>query len=602
MNPDLTTFFQQRADYFHQQVQLLQRQDNTYSWIRTLFFIFALVVLLWFANEREAIYTALTFFVAVPMFIYLVKKHQKIIAQKKHFQFLKLINEKEIKRLEGNFQHFANDGAKYFDETHAYSADLDIFGKNSLFQYLTHTVTPLGEQVLADWLKQGTNATEIKLRQEAVKELGQKIDFLQYFEASGLAFKQEILVAEKLWTWIEKDQRLITHNQTFRLFRFILPSFFLVVLSIIVIFDLPLLWIALPFLLNAFVLGKISEVVKITLLEVSPLLATIQTVSELISLIEKEEFKSKKIHQLKENLQHDKVLVSKEIKRLALLITNLEFHQNPYFFVFVNIPLLWDLHFLIRLEQWKKAYQQEAKKWFESVAALEALNSLACFHILHPNYAFPSIEEKQFLYKAKNLGHPLIHFSKRVSNNFSLENKGTVYIITGSNMSGKSTFLRTVGINAVLALAGAPVCANEMQLSILQIFTSMRTHDSLSESVSSFYAELKRIQLLLGKLNHEPPILFLLDEILKGTNSEDRNKGAKGLIRQLHKSKLSGLVSTHDLALGALAKENPQYIKNFSFNSELVDNQLYFPYQLSEGICQSFNASVLMRMIGIEVE
>jgi DNA mismatch repair ATPase MutS len=169
-------------------------------------------------------------------------------------------------------------------------------------------------------------------------------------------------------------------------------------------------------------------------------------------------------------------------------------------------------------------------------------------------------------------------------------------------MSGKSTFLRTVGINAVLALAGAPVCANEMQISVLQIFTSMRTHDSLSESVSSFYAELKRIRLLLDKLNHEPPVLFLLDEILKGTNSEDRNKGAKGLIRQLHKSKLSGLVSTHDLALGELAKENPEHIKNYSFNSELINNQLYFPYQLSEGVCKSFNASVLMKMIGIEVE
>lgn len=601
MNPDLTTCFQQRVDYFHQQVQLFQKQDNTYSWIRTTFFIFALIVLIWFANEREAVYTALTFFVALPVFISLIKKHQKVIAQKRHFQLLKLINEKEIKRLEGNFQYFANDGGKYFDETHAYSADLDIFGKNSLFQYLTHTVTPLGEQVLADWLKQGTDTTEIKLRQDAVRELGQKIDFLQYFEACGLAFKQETLEAEKLWTWIEKDQ-LLTHNQSFRLIRFVLPSLFLVVLSIIVIFDLPLLWIALPFLLNAFVVGKISEVVKITLLETSPLLATVQAVSNLIGLIEKEEFKSKKIHQFKENLQHDKVLVSKEIKRLASLITNLEFRQNPYFFAFVNIPLLWDLHFLIRLEQWKKVYQQEVKKWFEAVAELEALSSLACFHILHPNYTFPSIEEKQFLYKAKNLGHPLIHFSKRVSNDFFLENQGTVYIITGSNMSGKSTFLRTVGVNAVLALAGAPVCANEMQLSILQIFTSMRTHDSLSESVSSFYAELKRIQLLLGKLNQEPPVLFLLDEILKGTNSEDRNKGAKGLIRQLHKSKLSGLVSTHDLALGELAKENPEYIKNFSFNSELIDNQLYFPYQLSEGICQSFNASVLMRMIGIEVE
>jgi DNA mismatch repair ATPase MutS len=601
MNPDLTNFFQQRANHFHQQAQVFQKQDNAYSVARTSFFIIALILVIWFANEREAIYTTLTFLVALPIFIFLVKKHQKVIAQKKHFQYLKLINEKETKRLEGKFDEFENTGEKYLDETHSYSADLDIFGKNSLFQYLTHTVTPLGEQVLVDWLLQSANAPEINLKQEAVRELGQKIDFLQNFEATGLAFKQEAVEVEKFWAWIEKDN-FLKNNPIFKLIRFVLPLFFLALLTIIAIFDLPLLWIALPFLLNIFVLGKISEIIKTTLLEVSPLLTTVQATSKLIGLIEQENFKSKKINQLKENLQHDKVSVSKEIKKLASLITNLEFRQNPYFFTFINIPFLWELHFLLSLEVWRKSYQKEAKKWFETVAELEALNSLACFHILHPDYTFPSVEEKQFLYKAKNLGHPLIHFSKRVSNDFFLADRGTIHVITGSNMSGKSTFLRTVGINAVLALAGAPVCANEMQISVLQIFTSMRTHDSLSESVSSFYAELKRIRLLLDKLNHEPPVLFLLDEILKGTNSEDRNKGAKGLIRQLHKSKLSGLVSTHDLALGELAKENPEHIKNYSFNSELINNQLYFPYQLSEGVCKSFNASVLMKMIGIEVE
>ncbi|SFF40431.1 MutS-related protein [Thermoflexibacter ruber] len=601
MNPDLSNFFQQRANYFHQQVQVFQKQDNNYSWARTVFFVVALILVIWFANERDAIYTALTFLVALPIFIFLVKTHQKIIAQKKHFQFLKLINEKEIKRLEGKFDEFENDGAEFFDETHSYSADLDIFGKNSLFQYLTHTVTPLGKQVLADWLSHSADAQEIRSRQEAVRELGQKIDFLQNFEASGLAFKQEALEVEKFWAWVVKDNQL-TNNQIFKLISLVLPFLFVSTLLIIAIFDLPLLWIALPFLLNVFVLGKVSEWVKNTLAEVSPLLTTVQAVGKLIGLIEQEEFESEKNKQIKNSLRHDKILVSKAIKKLSSLIANLEFRQNPYFFAFINIPLLWDLHFLIRLESWKKAYQKEAKQWFEAVAALEALNSLACFHILHPNYAFPSIEEKQFLYKAKNLGHPLIHFSKRVSNDFSLADRGTIHIITGSNMSGKSTFLRTVGINAVLALAGAPVCANEMQICVLQTFTSMRTHDSLSESVSSFYAELKRIRLLLDKLNHEPPMLFLLDEILKGTNSEDRNKGAKGLIRQLHKSKLSGLVSTHDLALGELAKENPAYINNYSFNSELIDNQLHFPYQLSEGVCQSFNASVLMKMIGIEIE
>jgi DNA mismatch repair ATPase MutS len=604
MNKDKQTFFQQRINEFVQKVQLLQKQDNTFSFVRITFFIIALILIVWFANEREAALTATVLMIATPIFIFLVKKHQKIIAQKKHFIFLKEINEKEIKRLDGKFSEFGNNGSQYFDETHSCTADLDIFGQNSLFQFLAHTVTPLGDKKLADWLRTGADKLEIRQRQEAAKELATKIDFLQDFEASGLAFKQNDADSQKFGEWMHQQNQFSIHSYQL-LLAYGLPTFLLLMLGIIAFFDLPLLLLLIPIVPNVIVLSKISDPIKKTLQEILPLLPTIQAASKLIELIEKESFISEKMRTLKSQVSDkaDTNLISKEIKKLSNLLSNLEFRQNPYFFIFVNIPLLWDLHFLIGLEKWRKKHKAQSEKWFDTVAEFEALNSLACLHFLFPHYAFPQISEEKFVYQAQNLGHPLIHHSKRVANDFSIEDKGTIYVVTGSNMSGKSTFLRTIGINAALALIGAPVCANQMQISVLQIFTSMRTHDSLSESVSSFYAELKRIRQLLDKLHDEPPILFLLDEILKGTNSEDRNKGAKGLIRQLHKYKLSGLVSTHDLELGKLAAENPHFIKNYSFNSELIgDNQLHFPYKLSEGVCKSFNASVLMKIIGIEME
>ncbi len=603
MNKDKQSFFQQRIDEFAAEVHLLQKQDNAFSLVRIAFFITVLVSIVWAANLRQATFIAILLLLAIPIFIFLVKKHQKIVAKKKHFIFLKEINEKEIKRLDGKFGEFGNNGSQYFDETHSCTADLDIFGQNSLFQFLTHTVTPLGDKKLADWLRTSADKLEIRQRQEAAKELGTKVNFLQDFEASGLAFKQNDADSQKFGQWMHQQNQFSIHSYQ-RLLAYGLPTFLLLTLGIIAFFDLPLLLLTIPIVLNVIVLGKISETIKKTLQEILPLLPTIKAASKLIELIEKEDFVSEKMTTLKSQVSAtaDTNLISKEVEKFANLLSNLEFRQNPYFFIFANIPLLWDLHFLIALEKWREKHRTKSEKWFDTVAEFEVLNSLACLHFLFPHYAFPQISEEKFVYQAQNLGHLLIHHSKRVSNDFSIENKGTIYVVTGSNMSGKSTFLRTIGINAALALIGAPVCADQMQISVLQVFTSMRTHDSLSESVSSFYAELKRIRLLLDKLNDEPPILFLLDEILKGTNSEDRNKGAKGLIRQLHKYKLSGLVSTHDLELGKLAEENPDFIKNYSFNSELIgDNQLHFPYKLSEGVCKSFNASVLMKMIGIEM-
>jgi len=292
------------------------------------------------------------------------------------------------------------------------------------------------------------------------------------------------------------------------------------------------------------------------------------------------------------------------IRSVGRWFARLDYRLHPIFIFLVGIPFLWDLHCLAALEKWKKAHGAELAAWLDALADTEAMNSLAGFAFAHPHYPLPQVAwEENIRIEAAQLGHPLIPADSRVSNDFSLVGTGHTMLVTGSNMSGKSTFLRTVGINLVLAQMGSVVCADRLICAPVQVFSSMRTQDSLVENTSSFYAELKRLRQLLelaGTLDSKLPVFYLLDEILKGTNSADRHRGAEALIRQLHPLPASGMVSTHDLELGEWAATQ-SFVQNFHFRSDVQDGQLHFDYKLYEIICQSFNASELMRMMGIAV-
>jgi DNA mismatch repair ATPase MutS len=275
--------------------------------------------------------------------------------------------------------------------------------------------------------------------------------------------------------------------------------------------------------------------------------------------------------------------------------------MNVYISFVLNAILMWDFFWMYRLERWKKQVAPELEHILDVVAQTEALASFAAFAFAYPTYALPAISEVPFVVDGEELGHPLIFSTQRITNDFKMAGAGRTCIITGSNMSGKSTFLRTLGINMVLALAGSVVCARRFELYPVQVFTAMRTEDNLAESTSSFYAELKRLRQLLELSASDTPVYYLLDEILKGTNSRDRHEGAKALIRQMHTRNASGLVSTHDLELGAMQQEHPEYITNYSFNSTIEGDQIFFDYRLQPGICRSFNASKLMQLMGIAI-
>jgi DNA mismatch repair ATPase MutS len=329
----------------------------------------------------------------------------------------------------------------------------------------------------------------------------------------------------------------------------------------------------------------------------------------LINKIECESFKSEKLVQLKSLLSKNKHSAFKEIKKLCKLLdfsqqrginkTKMPIKGNP-FYSLLNSFLLLDIYLIIGTEKWKSKNKEFIKSWAEAVSEFEVINSIAGFCYSNPSYTFPEITEKNNYINFESLGHPLINSNKRVCNNFHSEGQGDIVMITGSNMGGKSTFLRTVGVNLVLALAGAPCCARYGQVSNLKLYTSMRTQDNLKEGISSFYAELDRIEKMLKLIENSHNVFFLLDEMFKGTNSEDRHKGGFSLINQISKLKTSGIIATHDIELAKFS-ENKKLVVNYSFNSEIKDNSMIFSYKLQPGICNDFNASELMKKSGIKI-
>jgi hypothetical protein len=290
------------------------------------------------------------------------------------------------------------------------------------------------------------------------------------------------------------------------------------------------------------------------------------------------------------------------IGQLASIVEYFSMRQSTLAAFFANNLLFWDFFWMWRLESWKRRLGGKFAPMLDVVAELEALISLAAYQFANPTYTVPELSTEALEFTAEELGHPLIFAAKRITNDFSTVGAGCTGVVTGSNMSGKTTFLRTVGLNMVLALAGGAVCARRVRLSPAQVYTAMRTQDNLAESTSSFYAELKRLRLLLELTAAGTPVFYLLDEILKGTNSRDRHRGARALIHQLHQRPASGLISTHDLELGALAQELPGAVTNYSFNSTIEGDEILFNYHLTPGLCRSFNASKLMQLMGIAID
>lgn len=589
--------FKERYDNFQAKNIELKKLSTQYAWGRVFFFFACIAGVVVMADNKLS--GGIAFFIVVFLigFLVLLKKHQKVKLEQRFNEEMARINQEEIQRLEGDYSGF-DQGTGYIEPTHNYHIDLDVFGKYSLYQLINRTSTSFGKNLLAKWLSKPASKSSILERHEAVKELGPKLDWRQKLQAYGRGGQDEKTETKYLFEWIKEDNA-IKGNSFYKVALVVMP---LATLTTLILAIMGTIASGVPLLLivvNMAILGTVFNRAKDIFEKTISSNAALKAYEAQIMMIEDENFESPYLSSLKKRFVHDQLRASKVIKQLQYILDNLHNRANMMYHIF-NMLFIIDVYWILQAEKWKENTKTDIEPWFETIGELECLASLAAFHFAKPDYAFPTISEVPFTIDGQGVGHPMIKEASRVNNTFDFSGKGGICLITGSNMSGKSTFLRTVGVNAVLGLMGAPVCAHGFTVSNLKVFTSMRTQDDLEESVSSFYAELKRLKQLIESIDGSIPVLFMVDEVLKGTNSEDRHKGAIALIRQLNKTDAFGFVSTHDIGLGNITNEL-QSVKNYSFNSVIEGDEIIFDYTLTEGICKSFNATKLMQKMGIQI-
>jgi DNA mismatch repair ATPase MutS len=323
--------------------------------------------------------------------------------------------------------------------------------------------------------------------------------------------------------------------------------------------------------------------------------------ADLLEAIEQADWSAELLRALRGPVADRKLPSSKAIRQLRYAISQLDVRYNA-FSALLEVASLWSVQWINRLEHWRRTHQDDLPAWFATLAEVDALVSFANYRMNQPGFIYPAINDTHS-YFGSQLGHPLLAAKSRVTNDLEIATDGHIHLVTGSNMAGKSTWLRTVGVNVVLALAGAPVCAAEMRIPQLQVWTSMRSQDALHESTSSFFAELKRLKAIIEAVEaKDGQVFFLLDEILKGTNSRDRHTGARALIRQLIKAKGAGIIATHDLELATMENEVGSRVENYAMEVRIDEGELVFDYLLQRGVSQSFNATLLMARMGIKID
>ncbi|MBO6661593.1 MAG: hypothetical protein JJ909_16950 [Roseivirga sp.] len=591
--------YQKRFDEFKQSAKSLKSDSNTFSTLRVILFIVFTITFVYAANAGNSVLLLSSVVVFLIGYLVLLKKHQSIKRRLKVMNNLSQINSDEILRGQFNLSGF-EDGMEFFVPSHPYHMDLDIFGKHSLYQLINRTSSVFGKQILADWLSNHAPKNEILKRQEAIKELTSQLDLRQEFQAQGMAEEKPNKDSIKtLFNWLKEEQS--TKNRS--VYKVLMALLSVATITSIVLAYFSVVAIGLPILLIFINIGVLSTLFQKLLAitrQTENGYKSLRSLKAQIELIENAEVKSTVLQELKSPLSNGNKKASKLLQELSGILDNLQNRANVLYQL-LNAILLLDIFWYLKINKWKEENEANLEEWFEVIGTIDTLMSIAGFAFSNPDYQYSEIADTPHTIRAEELGHPLINSNKRVSNNFDFSGKGGVCLITGSNMSGKSTFLRTVGLNCVLGLMGAPVCAKSMQVGELKVFTSMRTQDDLEESVSSFYAELKRLKQLIGQIDEVRPTLFMIDEVLKGTNSDDRHKGATALIKQLNKTNAFGFVSTHDIVLGNMTNELAG-VKNYSFNSTITGNEIHFNYKLTPGLCKSFNATKLMQLMGIEVE
>lgn len=572
-----------------------ERINKNYNLVSAIRLAIAIGVIgcLYYYTQSQNILLMLGMVLLTISFLFLIKVHQKLSWKKKMEKELIDINGDEIAYLIREKISFEN-GSSYNDPKHDYSYDLDIFGENSLFQNLNRTGTYSGESRLASSLLSILPNEEILENQEAIKELSPKLEWRQNLLAIGKVNQDSKESFDELVSWSKRRSSKIPGF--IQLFSFISPITVIGFLAIYNILDIAIFLNLglLLFVINLLVLASQLRRVNQESIGSGKIDKIIKQYSLIISEIEKENFQSRKLQDLKNKLGSN-TTASKSIDQLSSLFGRMDNIMNAFSWIFNGI-ILYHIHTLKSLQKWKSNYADDIPVWLEVIGEFEALSSLANFHYNNPTYSFPIINESNEL-NFENLGHPLINQESMVSNSVSF-NENSFFILTGSNMSGKSTFLRTLGINMILGSIGAPVCASKASIHPLHVLVSMRLSDSLNDSESYFFAEVKRLKEIMDTLEQRK-CFVLLDEILRGTNSDDKQTGTIGVIKKIISKQAVGAIATHDLEVCLTTNEYPDILANKCFEVEIVNNDLHFDYKLRDGICQNKSATFLMEKMEI---
>jgi DNA mismatch repair ATPase MutS len=564
--------------------------------------VFALIAISIYVADRLDNFAIIAVSVVVLMFCFtwLVSRQSGFEQQKEYFQNLAKMNENEIESILSH-QNIYDNGQQFVNDKHFYTSDLDIFGDASLFQLINRSSTSFGNKKLADWLSAPAEKAEILSRQAAVAELSAKNDWKLSLQAKLLFDgKDDANSLQRLITYLHVPLKIPGEKWLSPYIR--IAPFLLTGLIIGGYFYRPVWLIAIIVaVINLLILSTRGGVIIKSTSIADRIGKVLTNYSIVFKSIETEQWEPGKCDNLAQRLKTEHT--SERIKELGMLINKLEYNLIMFVNFILNVFFLWTLKQVLAIEHWKRNNQQNLEEAFDVIAEYEALISLASLRINYPDWRFPEvIESETYTIAAKQIAHPLIPINLRIANDYELTDTYKIDIITGSNMAGKSTFLRTIGINTVLALCGAPVCAESMSVSVMTVLSYMRIKDSLNESTSTFKAELDRLQMLLAAVDSDAKIFFLIDEMLSGTNSVDKYLGSKAVIQQLIGKKGVGMVATHDLQIAELEKQYPDYIRNFYFDIQVKDGEMLFDYKIKHGECKTFNASMLLKRIGINVE
>ena len=525
-------------------------------------------------------------------FVLMVQYHSKLDRKKNYFEELIGINEIEIKALNGDIDNLEN-GAEFLNPNHHYSYDIDLFGDGSFFQFFNRTKTLGGRKKLAEILV-SNEIDNIENKQAAIKELAKSSKERQHFWASAGTIKTET-TSKTVEDWL-KNYNTFASNKRISFLLILFPIVSAVLLGLLSLDLIDSMVFIIWFFAGLIITGVFLKRVNAIYNEANKITDTINQYSELLQIIESSDFKSELLIEQQEKIKTESANASLILKKLGRALDRLNSRNNFIVGIFGNALLLWDVLSIHLLEKWINNYSMKVESWFDAIYYIDAIQSSANYSYNHPSFRFPTINDDNMVIEAKALGHPLIPEAKRINNDFSIDKKNFI-IITGANMAGKSTFLRTLSLNIVLANAGLPASAKEFNYSPIKLITSMRTSDSLQKEESYFFSELKRLKFIVDNIKTEK-YFIILDEILKGTNSKDKEMGSKKFVEKLVASGSTGIIATHDLGLCEIYKRFPQVINNY-FDAEIINDELYFDYKFKDGICQNMNASFLLKKMEI---